>query len=146
MTLGIGMGDIIRGFYCYDPNTPDTSADPTGRYDLEFYSIVIGIHNFSCSSTFNRLTISNDAPTPTPFDGYDLICSGMTSSLYSSFTNNIGFVILRDFDQTIFVDASLPQSAPDLNEFEDKKFRFEFDDGITLGRVDGFITSLVQVQ
>jgi len=140
---GIGVGDIIRGFYCYDPNTPDTAPGPSAIYNLEFYSIVIGIHNFSCSSTNNNILINNDGLFG---DGYDLICSGMTSSLYSSFTDNFGFINLRDSEGTVFVDVSLPQSAPDLNEFEQKTFRFEFDDGVFLGRVDGSLTSLVQAQ
>ena len=141
---GIGVGDIIRGFYCYDPNTPDTAPGPSAIYVLEFHSIIIGKHNFSCSSS--NLLINNDVFAPPIGDAYDPNCVDMTSSLYSSFSSTLGVVQLRDIDGTVFVDVSLPQSAPDLNEFENRGFRYEFDDGVFLGRVDGTITSLVQVQ
>jgi len=142
---GISVGETIRGFYCYDPITPDTAGNPeNGFYVLKFISISIGNDAFDdCSS--GRLVIFDNVAGR---DGYDVDCFDMSSVVYS-FSSSIGEIQLSDFDQTIFVDDSLPQLAPDLNEFEDATFRWSFATGPPPdddGNVDGTITSLVQVQ
>ena len=141
---GISVGDPIQGFYCYDPNTPDnvlfTAA--RGSYNLESYAIKIGLHNFN-NCSLKLLEISDDN---TGRDGYDVFCSAMSSSFYS-FQQSVGNMQLSDLDQTIFVDDSLPLSAPDLNEFEENRFIWDFEDqSQVFNRVSGTITSLVQIQ
>jgi len=47
---GINVGEMIKGVYCYAPNTPDTfGSESVGFYSLEFYSISIGNDDFVCS-------------------------------------------------------------------------------------------------
>jgi len=141
---GINVGEMIKGVYCYAPNTPDTfGSESVGFYSLEFYSISIGNDDFVCSDGM-VLVISNDSGGG---DIYNVSCSGMSSPLYSVVPLSDGFIQLIDTDQTIFVDDSLPQSAPDLNEFETKPFVWFFDnDSEIIGAVDGIITSLIQIQ
>ena len=139
---GVSVGDGIRGLYCVDPNTPDLVGNAKfGFYDLQFHSTKIGQHSFSCIS--GRLDIIDD---DSGRDEYTVFCSAMSSLLYS-FPSSSGIIQLIDSDQTIFVDDSLPQSAPDLNEFEVKRFGWNFDDFFTtFGSVDGEIVSLIRVQ
>jgi len=141
---GINVGEMIKGVYCYAPNTPDTFGSPSvGFYSLEFYSISIGNDDFVCSDDM-VLVISNDSGGS---DVYSVTCEGMSSPLFSVPLSD-GFIQLSDTDQTIFVDDSLPQSAPDLIEFETKKFEWFFEDEGTeiIGLVNGIITSLIQIQ
>ena len=140
---GINVGETIRGVYCYAPNAPDEdNTNPEiGTYVMEFYSIIIGDDIFDCVSS--RLQIFNVA-TQTR-DGYDLSCQAMSSKL-DSFLFSSSFMQLSDNDQTVFVDDSLPQSAPDLNEFEQKTFSWHFGNFAPSNFVQGTITSLVQIQ
>ena len=140
---GINVGETIRGVYCYAPNAPDEdNTNPEiGTYVMEFYSIIIGDDIFDCVSS--RLQIFNVASQTR--DGYDLSCQAM-SSLLDSFLFSSSFMQLSDSDQTVFVDDSLPQSAPDLNEFEQKTFSWHFGNFAPSNFVQGTITSLVQIQ
>ncbi len=139
---GINVGETIKGLYCYDSNTPDIEPGipDFGRYSLVFHEVSIGDDDFSCA--FGRLEIGNNFGGR---DGYDVSCKGMSSLLYS-FMESDGTMQLSDTDQTIFADDSLPQSAPDLNQFETRTFSWipVSDNGPSF--VDGTITSLVQIQ
>ena len=141
---GINVGEMIKGVYCYAPNTPDTfGSAQIGSYSLEFYSISIGNDDFVCSDNMG-LAILVDVGGR---DGYDVNCGGMSSTLFSIVPISEGTMSLSDTDQTIFVDDSLPQSAPDFNEFETKTFLWFFDnDSEITGGVEGIITSLIQIQ
>jgi len=141
---GINVGEMIEGVYCYAPNTPDTDGDAQiGLYSLDFHSISIGNDDFECSNEL-VLVILNDFFGR---DVYNVVCDGMSSSLYSLRISN-GLMELSDKDETIFVDDSLPQSAPDFNEFETKAFVWKFGDDIEniSGKVIGTIISLIQIQ
>jgi len=86
---------MIKGVYCYAPNTPDTVVSMAiGLYILEFYSISIGNDDFVCSDEMGLGIIVDIGGR----DGYDVICSGMSSPSYSLLPLSEGTMMLSDTD------------------------------------------------
>ena len=128
------LGQPISGSYTYENDpalNPDSNGGPVGQYALDGVSpITIGS---AYPATPSGLVIFNDG------DGWDADIDVMAPPIGAF--QPIGFTVnLRDLDDTVFTDDSLPFGPPGLAEFEIRRLRLFYFDGVTLAEVSGEAT------